>query len=146
MNTIPNLSNENVLKNKLKNLGFEHIEFEPKINNRFIVDIEDIPSYIVKSVSFPSYNSDTKQWYNFIGFQLYNPIGLRIEERLINILDKKKIDIKIKLLTSEGDVDTTWEIEASKGILNFNCLSWEDSKTPNVIKLSLQVESVKLIY
>lgn len=137
---------ENLLKNNLKNIGFDQTTFEPKVNNRFIVTLGNIPSYVIKNVSLPTYNSITRSWNEFLKLKLYNPIGLKLEERLIDLINQEKLEVKIKLLTSRGEVDTTWTIEVSRGTLQFNNMDWANEGEPTIIDLSFNVEKVNISY
>lgn len=137
---------ENVLKNRLKSIGFDQTTFEPKVNNRFIVTLGNIPSYVIKSVSLPAYRSTGKRWHDSLKLKLYNPIGLKLEESLIELVNQEKVKVKIRLLTPTGEVDTTWDVEVSKGMLQFNDMDWANEGEPNIIDLVFSVENVTISY
>jgi hypothetical protein len=91
--------------------------FEPKINNRFIVEFPtevDIEKYFIKSITKPKYHNNT--WQN-IRINFYDPIDPSTSHRLFNIIDKLRINnlkilnsFKIKTLDPTGVTIEQWVI------------------------------------
>ena len=59
MNKPTENTNASDLQQKLKSIGFEQTEFEPKIGKRFIATLTGIPSHVIKSVTLPVYSNSS---------------------------------------------------------------------------------------
>lgn len=142
-----------------------YTNFEPKMKNRYVMEIDGIPSYLVKSAARPSIQFETVvldhinikrklqgkgDWQN-ITITLYDPIvpsgaqsvmeWVRLGHESITgrrgYADFYKKDITFYMLGPVGDKIEQWTI---KGALiesvNFGDLSW-DSNEPATIEITL---------
>ena len=136
------------LRVKLKTLGFEEVAFEPKVKNRFIATVDDIPSYLIKSVDLPSKNVYTQKnsspisnWGS-IGLTLYNPISHELEKQLLNLDVIKEYEIKVKILSPVGEVVSTWKIYGNLKGVEFDSLDWSSKGQASLAYLFFYVNSV----
>lgn len=140
------------LEIKLKEIGFEQIQFEPKTNSKFFVKLDGIPSYAIKGVRFPPYQRDSIEkdpgWCKYIplSLEIYNVLGESIEQKCFDIISKSEVQISISLLTSDGEVDTTWQIVAKGTGITFDNLDWSDNQVPNKIYLKFQIKTATVSY
>lgn len=142
-----------------------YTNFEPKMKNRYVMEIDGIPSYLVKSAARPSIQFETVvldhinikrklqgkgDWQN-ITITLYDPIvpsgaqsvmeWVRLGHESITgrrgYADFYKKDITFYMLGPVGDKIEQWTL---KGALiesvNFGDVSW-DSNEPATIEISL---------
>ena len=137
------------LQKKLKNLGFEYEQFEPKVKQRFIAHVPGIPCYVIKGIllprMLPTMISTNKKW-DFMTLELYNPLDKKMEQAAIDLVSKKSIEIKIHILDSTGNVDTTWNIICKPSDINFGNINWSDDGVPHIIHINLNVVSVNISY
>lgn len=112
--------------------------FEPKVQNRFIMEMENIPAFMVKAVSAPSFTDNEvkldhinsyrkirgKRAWNNMDMTLYDPItpsgaqsvmewarlGYESVTGRAGYSDFYKKDITLKLLGPVGDVVSEWQI------------------------------------
>ena len=141
------------LKKKLEDIGFEKVEFESKSNNRFIVQMEGIPSYLITGIDLPTYSLEhwtgglrkevTKTWGGF-NLTLYNPIDLHLERELLKPTHEKTHNVVVKILDPVGEVVTKWEISAKLQEIDFGKLKWGEYGEPNTIRLYFLVENVEI--
>lgn len=138
-----------------------YTNFEPKMKNRYVMEIDGIPSYLVKSAARPSIQFETVvldhinikrklqgkgDWQN-ITITLYDPIvpsgaqsvmeWVRLGHESITgrrgYADFYKKDITFYMLGPVGDKIEQWTI---KGALiesvNFGDLSWESNEVATI--------------
>lgn len=133
------------LKERLKTLGFEETQFEPKVNNRFIVKADGLPSYVVKGVKLPKYRSDSSIT-SYIELECYNPLGLKFEQLAIDFAKQSEVKIKVQILGPVADVDTTWDIVGVEGEVDFGALNWSDEGQPNKVYITFTVKDFTISY
>ena len=142
--------------------------WEPKLKNRYIMDIDGINAYLVKAMARPSLESEEvalphmnvtryvkgrTQW-SPIDITLYDPIVPSAAQQVIEWIrlshesvtgrdgysDFYKKDIKFNVLGPVGDVVEEWElVGAYIQSANFGELSFEDS-TPVEITCTLRYD------
>ena len=132
------------LKARLQSLGFEQVEFEPKVNNRFIVQIKDFPSYVIKGVSLP-HRTRNGGW-DGLTLECYNPLETKLEMLAIDLVKAGDVKILIKLLSPTADVDTTWDILATNGAIDFGRINWSDEGKANLIYITFDVKEATISY
>lgn len=147
-----------------------HPPYEPKNNNRFLVnlpDFFDIPEYLVKSFERPSIkilDESTDGLYmdwKIISLEIYDIVNPSVTHKIWNLVkalegnddDKslelaeklKGFDIKLQLLGPIGDIIEEWELKVKLVEILFGDLSNEDD---NVTKITLKLKPlmVKLNY
>ena len=148
---IQQLEEDVSLKKKLEDIGFEKSQFEPKVNNRFIVQMEGIPSYLIAGIDLPSYSywNDVenkkviKSWGGF-NLTLYNPIDMNLEREMLNPIHEETHKILVKILDPSGNIVTTWEISAKLETIDFGKLDWRKPGEVNTLRLYFQVENVEI--
>jgi len=142
--------------------------WEPKLKNRFIMNIEGINAYLVKGMSRPSLESEEvilehmnvtryvkgKSRWQPIDITLYDPIVPSAAQQVIEWIrlhhesvtgrdgysDFYKKNITFNLVGPVGDVVEEWElVGAYIQTANFGDLSFEDS-TPVEITLTLKYD------
>lgn len=132
------------LKARLQALGFEQVQFEPKVNNRFIVKIEGFPSYVIKGVTLPTFGSN--EWIDGVTLECYNPLSTKIEEAAMALAKRTTVDIKIQILTPTAHVDTEWFIVGKDVEVSFGKLNWSNDGDPNLIYIHFGVMSAAISY
>lgn len=132
--------------------------FEPKPLNRFIVKIDDIPSYLIHSVTRPSCTSvggipSTWRWnpINIIVWDSIVPSIAQICYKFTNNVDSNKLgNIIIELLGPVGDSIERWTLhDCYVSHIDFGnkTLDWTDeSKDLSEIKLTVQYSHAVLEY
>tara|TARA_R100001377_G_scaffold55147_1_gene32614 strand:+ start:154 stop:642 length:489 start_codon:yes stop_codon:yes gene_type:complete len=142
--------------------------FEPKLKNRFIMQIDGINAYLVKSMARPSIESETvelphmnvtryvkgKSKWSPIDITLYDPIVPSASQQVMEWVrlhhesvtgrdgyaDFYKKNITFNVLDPVGAVVEEWELKgAFITNANFGDLSFDDA-TPVEITLSLQYD------
>ena len=142
--------------------------FEPKLQNRFIMQIDGINAYLIKSMSRPSLESDEvvlehmnvtryvkgKSRWQPLDITLYDPIVPSGAQQVIEWIrlhhesvtgrdgysDFYKKDITFNLLGPVGDVIEEWELKGAYiQTANFGDLSFETSD-PVEIALTLRYD------
>ena len=150
--------------------------FEPKVQNRFIMYIDGIPSYLIRKASRPTFKNGEVQmkhmnsqrwikgrseWDAMTGIELYDPIvpsaaqavmeWVRLHHESVTgrdgYSDFYKKDITINMLGPVGDKVEEWQL---KGALitsaAFGDVSWEEDGTPALITLDLRFDKAILQY
>lgn len=141
--------------------------FEPKVQNRFIMNIDGIPAYLIKTAERPTINNNTitldhinlkrklkgKSEWNDINITLYDPIvpsaaqacmeWVRLAHESVTgrngYADMYKKDIQIKVLGPVGDIVETWDIKgAFPSQVNFNG-SGLDWSAQEVLMINMQI-------
>jgi len=139
--------------------------FEPKVANRFIMYIDGIPSYMVKSVSSPSFTDGVikldhintyrkirgkREWQNMT-LSLYDPItpsgaqavmewarlGYESVTGRAGYSDFYKKDVTLNVLGPVGDIVGEWIIKGAFVVTsNFGQYNWS---TEDAINVELQL-------
>ena len=146
-----------------------HPPYEPKKNNRFLVNLPDffeIPEYLIKSFERPSIkiiNEPTGESYmdwKIISLEIYDIVNPSTSHKIWNLIkalegndDKllelaekiKRFDIKLQLLGPIGDTVEEWELKVQLVEILFGDLNNEDDNVTN-ITLRLKPLMVKLNY
>ena len=135
--------------------------FEPKVQNRFIMYIDGIPSYMVKSVSAPNFTDNVikldhinsyrkirgkREWDN-MSLSLYDPItpsgaqavmewarlGYESVTGRAGYSDFNKKDVTLNILGPVGDIVGEWIIKgAFVESSNFGDYDWSSDEAINV--------------
>ena len=124
--------------------------FEPKLQNRFLMEIDGIPAYLIKKISRPSVEfgavvldhinvkrkiKGKANWAD-ISCDLYDP----------GYSDFYKKDIYIRTLGPVGDVVEEWILKGAYcSNANFGDMSW-DSDTPANISMTIVMDYAILNY
>jgi len=130
--------------------------FEPKLKNRFIMQIDGIPAYTIKSVARPSIDFDevelnhmnTKRWvkgrgqWNTLDITLYDPVVPSAAQAVMEWIrlghesvtgrdgysDFYKKDVSINVLGPVGDIVEEWTLKGAWiKSANFGDLSFDDA-------------------
>lgn len=135
--------------------------FEPKVTNRFIMYIDGIPSYMVKSVASPSFTDGVikldhintyrkirgkREWQNMT-LSLYDPItpsgaqavmewarlGYESVTGRAGYSDFYKKDVTLNVLGPVGDIVGEWIIKGAFVVSsNFGTYNWSTDEAINV--------------
>jgi hypothetical protein len=146
-----------------------YTNFEPKMKNRFILDIAGIPSYLIKTANRPSIQFEAvtldhinvkrklkgKGEWQDIEITLYDPIvpsgaqavmeWVRLSHESLTgrdgYADFYKKDIDLYMLGPVGDKIEQWKIKGAF-ILNatFNDVDWANAADPADITLTLAMD------
>ena len=130
--------------------------FEPKVQNRFVLFIDGIPSFMVKNVAAPSFTDEVikldhintyrkirgkREWQD-MDFTLYDPITPSGAQAVMDwarlsyesvtgragYSDFYKKDLKLNILGPVGDIVGEWEIKgAFIQTANFGTFDWSNS-------------------
>ena len=148
--------------------------FEPKVQNRFIMYFEDIPSFMVKAASAPSFSDEPikldhinsyrkirgKREWNDLSLTLYDPItpsgaqavmewartGYESVTGRAGYSDFYKKDITLNQLGPVGDIVGEWIIKgAFITEANFGDYDWSDAEVVD-ISLTLSMDYCVLNY
>tara|TARA_R110000823_G_scaffold251770_1_gene374567 strand:- start:3 stop:488 length:486 start_codon:yes stop_codon:yes gene_type:complete len=148
--------------------------FEPKLQNRFIMLIDGIPSYLIKKTARPSitFNNITldhintkrkikgKGTWNPISMDLYDPVTpsgaqavmewVRLSHESVTgrdgYSDFYKKDINIQTLGPVGDVVEEWKLKGAYcQAANFGDMDWS-SDAPANINLMIEMDYAILNY
>ena len=148
--------------------------FEPKLQNRFIMLIDGIPSYLIKKTARPSitFNPITldhintkrkikgKGTWNPISMDLYDPVTpsgaqavmewVRLSHESVTgrdgYSDFYKKDLNIQTLGPVGDVVEEWKLKgAFISSANFGDMDWS-SDAPANINLTIEMDYAILNY
>lgn len=150
-------------------------QFEPKRQFRWILQIEGIDAYIVKTAARPQYNTDVLEvgWINATRYlagktkfqpmemSLHDPIApsgaqqvmewIRLHYESVSgragYADFYKRDMQLKLLDPVGTVVELWDLKGCMiTTVNFGGLSYEESSAAAEIVLSVQMDNAILQY
>ena len=148
--------------------------FEPKLKNRFIVQVDGIPAYTIKSIARPSIDFEevelkhmnVKHWVKGVGtwqdieMTLYDPIvpsaaqavmeWVRLSHESVTgrdgYSDFYKKEMTIQVLGPVGDVVEEWTLKGAWiKAANFNDLSF-DASEPTEISVTLKYDYAILQY
>ena len=140
--------------------------FEPKMGNRFIMEINGIESYIIKTASRPTFTSEVveldhinvkrklkgKSTWDDVNITLYDPIVPSGAQQVMEWVRQShesltgrdgysafyKKDITFYLLGPVGDKIEQWTLKgAFITSANFGELDWSNSTDPVMIELTL---------
>ena len=148
--------------------------FEPKLQNRFLMDIDGIPGYLIKKVSRPNFTTNTvvldhinikrrikgkASWEN-ISCDLYDPVTpsggqavmewVRLSHESVTgrdgYSDFYKKDVRIQTLGPVGDIVEEWILKgAFVESANFGEMDWA-TDTPVEISLTIRMDYAILNY
>ena len=135
--------------------------FEPKVTNRFIMYIDGIPSYMIKSVTSPSFTDNVikldhintyrkirgkREWQNMT-LNLYDPItpsgaqavmewarlGYESVTGRAGYSDFYKKDVTLNMLGPVGDIVGEWIVKGALVVSsNFGTYNWSADEAINV--------------
>jgi hypothetical protein len=136
-------------------LEFKSVPFEPKIENRYIVEFGapfEIPNFVICEASRPSINKTQCGivWEDMV-FGMYDPITPSTGQVVINgikklmQLDDQSISIIIKILGPVGDTVEQWEVVGDIKSIDFGRLEYK-SADPLIIRITIAVRYAKLIF
>ena len=143
--------------------------FEPKVQNRFIMYMDNIPSFMVKTVTAPSFEDGEvvldhinsyrkirgKRMWNDMDMTLYDPITpsgaqavmewVRLHHESVTgrdgYSDFYKKDVTINVLGPVGDVVSEWILKGSYiKDATFDGYDWSDEGTAQGISLTLAMD------
>ena len=121
--------------------------FEPKTANRFLVETEGIPSFLIKECNRPSFSliDGVKSW-DYISFRLYDAIYPSGSVAVMKKLQSgNKWNFTIKILGPVGDVVEVWEVKnAEVTSVDFSELDWSKEELATV-RVLLKPETADLI-
>jgi len=149
--------------------------FEPKIQNRFIMYVDGIPSYLIRKAQRPTLKNpevtikhiNTERYikgrsaWDAISMELYDPIvpsgaqavmeWVRLHHESVTgrdgYADMYKKEIKINMLGPVGDKVEEWTLKGAWiTSAGFGDVTWEDDATPMVISLDLRFDYAILEY
>ena len=149
--------------------------FEPKLQNRFIMLIDGIPSYLIKKTARPSISFTNivldhinvkrkikgKAIWNPIQMDLYDPVTpsgaqavmewVRLSHESVTgrdgYSDFYKKDINIQSLGPVGDVVEEWKLKGAYiQAANFGDADWAQDGTPMNINLTVEMDYAILNY
>jgi hypothetical protein len=148
--------------------------FEPKMQNRFIMELEGVPAYVIKGVTRPTLRQDAKP-INHINVQRYvkgrtvwQPITLTLHDPIVpsaaqavmewvrlhhesvtgrdGYADFYKKDLTFNVLGPVGDKVEEWVIKGAQIVeANFGDMNW-DNDDPANITLQIQPDYCILNY
>ncbi len=123
--------------------------FQPKQKHRYIVYLNGFPPYIIKTIDRPSGKYDAKLdkiTWNSITLELYDPVVPSTAQTVLEWIEEGNArDMTIKLLSVAGDTIEKWFIKGCRlKEFDFGKLRW-DSEEVVTIKLTLDIESAKLL-
>lgn len=139
--------------------------FEPKVQNRFIMYFEDIPSFMVKGVSSPSFTDSEvvlhhintyrkirgKREWNTVNFTMYDPITPSGAQKVMDwarlqyesvtgragYSDLYKKDVVLNALGPVGDVVGEWILKgAYMSEASFGDFDWSNAEA---VEISVQL-------
>lgn len=137
-----------------ENINLEFKTFEPKKENRFIINIGEpfnIPEYVIKATSRPSIKTTNAgyRWEKMI-FEMYDPISPSTSQAIMNGLEKLKkqdcqdITITINLVDPVGTSIEKWKVIGNIDLIDFGRLDF-NSDEQLTIKLYFNVHYAILI-
>jgi len=135
--------------------------FEPKVQNRFIMNIDGIPAYLIKAAARPNINVGSikldhinvyrklkgKSEWQDISITLYDPIvpsaaqacmeWVRLAHESVTgrngYADMYKKDVQIQVLGPVGDIVEQWDIKgAFPSTVDFQGLDWGNQEALNI--------------
>ena len=153
-------------------LGFDKMfykEFEPKLLNRFIMTVDGIESYIIKTASRPTFTSEVveldhinvkrkikgKSTWDDITITLYDPIVPSGAQQVMEWIRQShesltgrdgysafyKKQLTFQLLGPVGDIVEEWSlVGAFISQANFGELDWSNTTDPVSIELTISYD------
>jgi len=106
--------------------------------------MDGFPSYVIRGIQLPEFVGN--KWEGVLELECYNPIEAKLEKAAITLVSKEEVKITIKVLNATAVVDTTWEITATDGTVEFGSYNWRDEGNPNMLLLRFSVKDAKVIY
>jgi len=122
-----------------------HKPFEPKLNDRFIVYMKDIPTHVIKAVIRPIASvQDDKYIYSNLILEMYDPIFPSTSEKISEFIRANKTEfdeIVLHILGPIGDVVEEWRFTHCKVIsIEHSKLDWSDRSAAVTIRVTLKPE------
>jgi len=150
-------------------------EFEPKLQNRFIMTVDGIESYIIKTASRPTFTSEVveldhinvkrkikgKSTWDDITITLYDPIVPSGAQQVMEWIRQShesltgrdgysafyKKQLTFQLLGPVGDIVEEWSlVGAFISQANFGELDWSNTTDPVSIELTITYDYAILEY
>jgi len=150
-------------------------EFEPKLQNRFIMTVDGIESYIIKTASRPTFTSEVveldhinvkrkikgKSTWDDITITLYDPIVPSGAQQVMEWIRQShesltgrdgysafyKKQLTFQLLGPVGDIVEEWSlVGAFISQANFGELDWSNTTDPVSIELTISYDYAILEY
>jgi hypothetical protein len=123
--------------------GLNYRIFEPKKNNRFILEFDkslEIPSYLVKGFKRPYLSFDAS---DTISIEFYDSVDINISGLLKDMcLQQKKFNLKLKLVDPTGDIIETWKIK--KCLINNIFWSELNYQNDDISTLTIDIKFKKI--
>ena len=146
-------------------------KFEPKRQNRFVLAIEGIDAFLIKSTDRPKFSigmtelpfinsyrriANARGKWSSISVPLYDPIAPSGAQQVMEWIrthhesvsgragyaDFYKRDIQIKVLDPVGTVVELWDVKgAFLTDVSFSNLSYDNDGTPNEITLTIDLDN-----
>jgi len=146
-------------------------KFEPKRQNRFVLAIEGVDAFLIKSTDRPKWNigmtelpfinsyrriANAKGKWSSISVVLYDPIAPSGAQQIMEWIrthhesvsgragyaDFYKRDIQIKVLDPVGTVVELWDVKgAFLTDVSFSNLAYDNDGTPNEITLTIDLDN-----
>jgi hypothetical protein len=149
--------------------------YEPKLTHRFILEVDGIPSFMIKSADKPKINSETvvldhinikrkvrgKSDWQDISVTLYDPISpsgaqavmewVRLSHESVTgrngYSDFYKKDIRFHTLGPVGDVVEEWILKGAFIVnADFGAGNWSDANSPVEIQTTIAMDYAILNY
>ena len=143
--------------------------FEPKLKNRYIMSIDGIPAYLIKTANRPSISFEEvelnhlnvkryikgKATWETVEFTMYDPVvpsaaqavmeWVRLSHESVTgrdgYTDFYKKDVTINVLGPVGDKVEEWTLKGTWIVnANFNDLDWSNTTDPADITLTLRYD------
>ena len=127
----------------------KNASFEPKMENRFVIEFGEpisIPSYVVCRADRPSFYMSG---WNDMLFSVYDPVASSVSKIILDGLNQlrkqenQNIDVTIKELSPVGDIVQIWEITGEVTYVDFGTWDWK-SDEPVKISIRFKVKNVKI--
>lgn len=121
------------------------VNYEPKVNNRFVVYMENVPCYLIKAVTRPIASvTDGKYIYGDLILHIYDPIAPSASQVISEFIRANKTEfdeIKLVLLGPIGDIVEEWRFLKCKVVsIEHSKLDWSDKSDVVTIKVTLKPE------
>jgi len=125
--------------------------FEPTLNDRFIVYMERIPTYVIYKVIRPLLSVDGDKYkYDDLVLEMYNPINqsqldIKSTSSILTEFEREGKttfdEIKLSILGPIGDEVELWVFKNCKiKEIKYSTLSWKERHTPITITVRLSFE------
>lgn len=135
-------------KEKDENKDIMLYEFEPKTKNRFIIEMEDIPAFVMKAIRRPHViNQDGKYIWSELEIEFYDPITPSTSQHMYSFIKDNKTrfeTINVQCLGPVGDTVEQWKYKGCVvQSIEFGRLDWAKTE-PSTIVVIFTIEDVIL--